>query len=163
MLTGKSRKPPAEWYTSFDVARLTGVSLRQLQWWDELGLVSPLQRRHRRFYQFREAVEVSLVTQLRRKGFSLQRIRKVLPSVRKELAKRLSDVLNSGGELYLLSDGKNLRLEQNHKTIVDLLNKTAQPMILVCLSDQIRRLTNARAKKDVGSERGPITRFSRVS
>jgi DNA-binding transcriptional MerR regulator len=34
--------------SSADVARLAGISLRQLQWWDERKLVSPRQEDHRR-------------------------------------------------------------------------------------------------------------------
>ena len=30
-------------YTSGEVARIAGVSLRQLQWWDERNVVSPRQ------------------------------------------------------------------------------------------------------------------------
>ena len=33
--------PDQERYTSGDVARIAGVSLRQLQWWDERNVVSP--------------------------------------------------------------------------------------------------------------------------
>ena len=42
---------PRETFSSLEVSRLTGVSLRQLQWWDEQGVVSPVQRGHRRLYQ----------------------------------------------------------------------------------------------------------------
>jgi len=165
----KSRNPepptPADFYTSLDVAQLTGVSLRQLQWWDEQGVVSPMQRGHKRLYQLHEVVEVSLITELRRKGVSLQRIRKVLQFVEKELGKRLFDVIRNGNELHLLTDGKNLYLEQDHSAIVNRLKNARQPMISVCLSDQIRRLTaEAGLKKGVGSERrSAAARSSRAS
>jgi len=47
-------------YTSGDVARIAGVSLRQLQWWDERNVVSPLQEGHRRVYRQQEVIEVSV-------------------------------------------------------------------------------------------------------
>jgi len=53
-------------YTSGDVARIAGVSLRQLQWWDERNVVSPLQEGHRRVYRQQEVIEVSVIAELRR-------------------------------------------------------------------------------------------------
>ena len=49
-----------ERYTSGDVARIAGVSLRQLQWWDERNVVSPRQEGHRRFgrYAFPSGIDV---------------------------------------------------------------------------------------------------------
>src|ERR1022692_1615962 len=82
-------------YISSDVSRICGVSLRQLQWWDERKVVSPKQDGHRRVYQQQEVVEVSVVAELRRKGFSLQKIRRVLKYLQKDTGKRLADALSS--------------------------------------------------------------------
>jgi len=54
------------------VARLSGVSLRQLQWWDEKKVVSPRHEGHRRVYSPAEVIEIKVIAELRRKGFSLQ-------------------------------------------------------------------------------------------
>src|SRR2546430_15275687 len=78
-----------ERYTSGDVARIAGVSLRQLQWWDERNVVSPRQEGHRRVYPQQEVVEVSVIAELRRKGFSLQKIRRVPRLLQRERGKRL--------------------------------------------------------------------------
>src|SRR3974377_1373999 len=59
--------PEQDTYTSGDVARIAGVSLRQLQWWDERNVVSPRQEGHRRVYLAQEVVEVSVIAELRRK------------------------------------------------------------------------------------------------
>src|ERR1700731_3741168 len=75
-------------FTSSDVARISGVSLRQLQWWDERNVVSPRQDGHRRLYAPAEVVEVSVIAALRKKGFSLQKIRRVLRYLQKEMGKR---------------------------------------------------------------------------
>lgn len=136
-----SYEPSSETFTSLDVARITGVSLRQLQWWDEQGVVSPMQRGHRRLYQLREVIEIALITELRRKGISLQKIRRVLRFLQKELGKGLFEAVQNGNEVHLLTDGKNLYLEDNHQNIVDILKNARQPMISVCVSDHIQRLT----------------------
>ncbi len=151
-------------FTSHDVTRITGVSLRQLQWWDEQGVVSPMQRSHRRLYQLDEVVEVSLITQLRRKGISLQKIRRVLKFLKKELGKGLYESVQNGHEVHLLTDGKNIYLEDDRRRIVDILNDANQPMISVCVSDQIKRLSAPGLKKGVKSDTRPTpARSARAS
>ena len=145
--------PPAETFSSQDVTRITGVSLRQLQWWDEQGVVSPIQRGHKRLYQLHEVVEVSLISELRRKGISLRKIRRVLKYLNKELGNGLLDSLRNGRESHLLTDGKNVYIENDHSQIVNILSNANQPMISVCMSDQVKRLSAAAPlKKTVKSE-----------
>jgi DNA-binding transcriptional MerR regulator len=64
------------------VARLAGISLRQLQWWDERKVVSPRKQDHRRVYVAEQVPEIFTVAVLRRKGVSLQKIRRILRLVR---------------------------------------------------------------------------------
>ena len=143
--------PADEVYTSGDVARISGVSLRQLQWWDERNVVSPRQAGHRRVYLPREVVEVSVIAELRRKGFSLQKIRRVLRFLQKEMGKRLSDAVASESEVHLLTDGKSIYLEDDSERVIDILKNAKQPMFLVCVTDQLRRV-NLAARKSANSE-----------
>src|SRR5437667_11240977 len=87
-------------YASNDVARISGVSLRQLQWWDEQNVVSPRHDGHKRVYLPNEVIEVSVIAELRRKGFSLQKIRRVLRYLQREMGKRLSKALSSSGSQW---------------------------------------------------------------
>ena len=153
---------PEQFYTSADVARISGVSLRQLQWWDERNVVSPRQDGHRRVYLPAEVVEVSVIAALRRKGFSLQKIRRVLRYLQKEMGKRIADAVASDAEVHLLTDGKNIYLEESPDRVVDLLKNARQPMFLVCVTDQLRRFELA-AKKPVKPERGSAERRVRAS
>src|SRR5438552_15715047 len=127
-------------YASNDVARISGVSLRQLQWWDEQNVVSPRHDGHKRVYLPNEVIEVSVIAELRRKGFSLQKIRRVLRYLQREMGKRLSDALGSESDLHLVTDGKSIFLEDQQTRIIDILKNAKQPMFLVCVSDQVRRL-----------------------
>ena len=131
-------------YSSSEVAQIAGVSLRQLQWWDEQKVVSPRHEGHKRLYLAQEVIEISLIAELRRKGFSLQKIRRVLEFLQKELGSRLPEVLTGNSDLHLLTDGKSVYLEQNHEQIVDILKGAMQPMFLVCVTDQVRRLGDLR-------------------
>src|ERR671927_68284 len=148
----------AQGYNSSEVARICGVSLRQLQWWDERNVVSPRQDGHKRVYLPEEVLEVSVIAELRRKGFSLQKIRRVLRFLQKDMGKRLSDALRSDSVIHLLTDGKSIYLEEAPERIIDLLKNARQPMFLVCVSDQVRRLDEI-PKKSVASERLPGRRM----
>src|SRR3954462_9020827 len=143
----------AQGFNSSDVARICGVSLRQLQWWDERNVVSPRQDGHKRIYMPEEVVEISVIAELRRKGFSLQKIRRVLRFLQKDMGKRLSDAIASPTDVHLLTDGKSIYLEEAPNRIIDLLKNARQPMFLVCVSDQVRRLNGpAPERKPARSE-----------
>jgi DNA-binding transcriptional MerR regulator len=133
-------------HSSADVSRLTGVSLRQLQWWDEQRVVSPRHEGHKRVYAMEEVLEISLIAELRRKGFSLQKIRRVLKLMQKEMAKRLGQILSGEKDIHLLTDGKSIHLEDSPEQIVDLLKSSRQPMFLVCVTEQLKRLTSTPRK-----------------
>jgi DNA-binding transcriptional MerR regulator len=111
-----------------------------LQWWDERKVVSPRQDGHKRIYMPEEVVEISVIAELRRKGFSLQKIRRVLRFLQKDTGKRLSEAIESVSDVHLLTDGKSIFLEEAPNRIIDLLKNARQPMFLVCVTDQVKRL-----------------------
>jgi DNA-binding transcriptional MerR regulator len=139
-------------FTSTDVAKIAQVSLRQLQWWDERKVVSPRHEGHKRIYLAEEVIEITVIAELRRKGFSLQKIRRVLRFLQREMGRRLADVMSTDSRLHLLTDGKSIYLEDQQDRIIDLLKNARQPMFLVCVSDQAKRLDEAPMKKGVRSE-----------
>jgi DNA-binding transcriptional MerR regulator len=148
-------------YNSSEVARICGVSLRQLQWWDERNVVSPRQDGHKRIYMPEEVVEISVIAELRRKGFSLQKIRRVLRFLQKDMGKRLSEALASSSDVHLLTDGKSIYLEDTPNRIIDLLKNARQPMFLVSVTDQVKRLT-ATERKPARSEAASTSRRARA-
>jgi DNA-binding transcriptional MerR regulator len=155
-------QPEVPGFNSSEVARICGVSLRQLQWWDERNVVSPRQDGHKRVYLPEEVVEISVIAELRRKGFSLQKIRRVLRFLQKDMGKRLSEVLQTSGDIHLLTDGKSIYLEDAPDRIIDLLKSARQPMFLVCVTDQVKRLTSATERKPARSETGMAARKARA-
>ncbi len=127
-------------FTSRDVVELTGITPRQLQWWDERGIVIPVREGHRRLYSFEDLSEIAVICQLRRKGFSLQRVRKVVRFLQKEFGKRLAQTVSGASDYHLLTDGKSLYLETSPQQIVDILKNSRQPMLAICLSDTVRQV-----------------------
>jgi DNA-binding transcriptional MerR regulator len=158
----KSRKarpvssPEGQGYNSSEVARICGVSLRQLQWWDERNVVSPRQDGHKRIYMSEEVVEISVIAELRRKGFSLQRIRRVLRFLQKDMGKRLGEAMAGSSEVHLLTDGKSIYLEEASSRVIDILKNARQPMFLVCVTDQARRLNALIERKAPRSETSAV-------
>jgi DNA-binding transcriptional MerR regulator len=134
-----------------------------LQWWDERNVVSPRQDGHKRIYSQAEVVEIAVIAELRRKGFSLQKIRRVLRFLQKDVGKRLSEAIASTTDVHLLTDGKSIYLEEAPNRVIDLLKNARQPMFLVCVSDQVRRLNGPTAeRKPARSETSGSVRKSRV-
>jgi DNA-binding transcriptional MerR regulator len=130
----------ADRFTSNDVAALTGISLRQLQWWDERGLVVPAREGHRRLYSQDDIAEVAVIAELRQKGFSLQRMRKVVRFLRQELGRGLVETVSGGSDYHLLTDGRRIYVENSAQQVIDVLKNARQPMFAVCLSDAVRRV-----------------------
>ena len=127
-------------FTSQEVIALTGITPRQLQWWDERGVVKPAREGHRRLYSMNHLTEVAVICELRRKGFSLQGVRKVMRFLDDEFGKGLAEIVSRNSEYHLLTDGKHLYLETSARQIVDILKNSDQPILGVCLSDAVRQV-----------------------
>ena len=135
-------------FTSREVIEFTGITPRQLQWWDERGVVVPARQGHRRVYSMEDLAEVAVICELRRKGFSLQRVRKVMRFLQREFGKRLAQTVSGASEYHLLTDGRTLYLETSPRQIVDILKNARQPVLAVCLSDAVRQVrAEVRGKK----------------
>jgi DNA-binding transcriptional MerR regulator len=140
-------------FTSSDVVALTGITPRQLQWWDERRIVVPAREGHRRVSSMEHLTEVAVICELRRRGFPLQRVRKVMRFLQKEFGKTLAETVSGASEYHLLTDGKTIYLETSARQILDILKNARQPMLAICLSDTVRqvRADIRSAKKRNGS------------
>src|SRR5581483_764628 len=135
-------------FTSNQVIALTGITPRQLQWWDERGIVVPAREGHRRLYSLEDLAEVAVICEMRSRGFSLQRMRKVVRFLQKEFGKRLAETVAGSSDYHLLTDGNTLYLETSPQQIVDILKNSRQPMLAICLSDTVRRVRADIARKN---------------
>ena len=65
--------------------------------------------------------------------------------------------------MHLLTDGKTIYLEEAPDRIIDLLKNARQPMFLVCVTDQVRRLgARGRAQARAQRNRRRLRRKARV-
>src|SRR5262249_49820939 len=129
-----------EQFTSAQVVRLTGITPRQLQWWDERGIVVPRREGRGRLYTADDITETAVICALRRKGFPLQEVRRSIKLLQRELGRRLAEAVSNGSEYHLLTDGKRVYLENSQREVIDILKNSRQPLLGVCLSDAVREV-----------------------
>jgi len=127
-------------FTSAQVVKLTGITPRQLQWWDERRIVVPQREGRRRLYSADDVAEIAVICALRRKGFPLQRVRRIMRFLQKEFGRRLAEAVSNGSEYHLLTDGKRIYLENSEQQVIDILKNSRQPLLGVCLSDAVREV-----------------------
>jgi DNA-binding transcriptional MerR regulator len=136
-------------FTSSEVVTLTGMTPRQLQWWDERGIVVPLRAGRRRLYSFEDLAEVAVIGQLRSRGFSLQRVRKVMRFLQREFGQRLAETVTAGSDYHLLTEGSKIYVETSAQQVIEILKNSRQPIFAVCLSDAVRQIS---AELDAGAK-----------
>jgi tetratricopeptide (TPR) repeat protein len=94
-------------FSTEDVQRILGLTGKQLDYWDRLGLVSPQKEQGNRFYDFRDLISLRTVKQLVENGVPANRLRRALAVLRKKLAHVHAPL----AELRVLSDGKDIVVE----------------------------------------------------
>lgn len=94
-------------FTPKEVARIIGISYRQIQYWDSSGFVRPSYRRRGRFrsYTFGDLILLKVAKELRERGTSIQRLRVVIDSLAKLVARAPTDQLD---QLTFLIEGSSI-------------------------------------------------------
>jgi DNA-binding transcriptional MerR regulator len=126
-------------YSSREVASLTGLSARQLQWWDARKLLKPSIASHRtdaggyseRRYSPIDLFELAVLADLRRSGLSVSKLRRLLETLRRRFGVRLFDAIGGGGAITLLTDGKELYARTDNGQFFNLLRSPGQPLLVV--------------------------------
>jgi DNA-binding transcriptional MerR regulator len=135
-------------YSSREVAQLTGLSARQLQWWDKRKLFLPAIPSQKteaggfteRRYTPIELLELMVLADLRRKGFTVARIRKLLQVLRVRFKTRLYEAIEGGGPLTLYIDGENIYARTESGDLFSILDDAAQPLMMMGEDLKLRQL-----------------------
>jgi DNA-binding transcriptional MerR regulator len=107
------------------VSRIVGITPRQIQYWDETGLVKPSARPAsgrgtRRRYSFLDLVRLSVVRALIERGLRPRTIRRSLAALRTAYPQYLDPL----AQLKLVTDGERLFLvTADPRLILDLLDR----------------------------------------
>jgi DNA-binding transcriptional MerR regulator len=120
-------------FSSKDISRITGCSLRQLQYWRDKEIIVPLimgtGTGKTIYYSFVELVEVSVMVYMLSVGLNLEMVQKILNDLRekepsftnKDFKKRFM-VIAHDGKVELLPYQREIAIEllEEEKTIVPL-------------------------------------------
>ena len=89
--------------------------------------------------------ELLVLANLRRRGFTVRKIRTVLETLRRRFGVRLYDALGDGGPVTLLTDGKEIYARTPAGEFFNLLGASEQPLLVVGAEDELKALS-ARAR-----------------
>jgi DNA-binding transcriptional MerR regulator len=136
-------------YTAREVAALTGLTARQLQWWDERRLFAPAHAPKRtaaggfteRRYTPVDLLELMVLADLRRHGLTVARIRRLLETLRTRFGIRLFDAIGGSGALTLFTDGRDVYARTAAGELFDLLRAPDQPLLELGSNLPLRELT----------------------
>jgi DNA-binding transcriptional MerR regulator len=145
-----------KYYSSREVAALTGLTARQLQWWDARRLFPPAISPRRteaggfteRRYTPMDVLELQVLAELRRRGFSITRLRRLLATLRDVFRVRLYEAIGDGGPLTLLIGGDQI-FARTHDGRLFNLDSPMQPLLVVGEELSIRPLAARTGKRRV--------------
>ena len=150
-------------YSSREVAQLTGLTARQLQWWAQRNLFLPSVPSQKtdaggfteRRYTPVELLELMVLADLRRKGFTVARIRKLLEVLHTRFRTRLYDAIEGGGPVTLFidpstssgssraksrGDGGSISARTEEGDLFSILDDAAQPLMMMGEDIKLRQL-----------------------
>ena len=143
-------------YDSKTASSIVGVSLRQLQYWDERDFIRPSVRLAegrgtKRLYSFHDLICLKVVKDLAYHGFSLQKIRRCL----KPLKDNSAHTERPAESLKYLTDGEELFVITNdRRKILDAIER--QFVVSLGIGSLVRELDGQvkRAAVDSARKRG---------
>jgi DNA-binding transcriptional MerR regulator len=110
-----------EAFDSKSASRIAGVSLRQIQYWDERGFIRPSVkladgRGTKRLYSFLDLIQLRVVKDLSRHGLSLRKIRRCVDYLKRSFpdASPLTEslrYLTDGDKVFLITSDRNKILD----------------------------------------------------
>ena len=150
-----------KFYTSREVAAMTGLTARQLQWWDSRRLFTPAVAPQRtsaggfteRRYTTLDVLELQVLGELRRRGFSIPRMRRLLETLRELFGIRLYEAIGGGGPATLLIAGDQIFVRSTDGRTFNL-DRPSQALLLGGEELPLRPLVvRERRRRTSGSER----------
>lgn len=124
-------------YSAREVSAFTGLSAKQLQWWDRHGVFPPAVAPKRtaaggfteRRYSPLDTLDLLVLAELRRRKYSVEDIRRIIQVLRTRFGARPHETLENAGRMTLLTDGAEIyvRIENRY---FNLLKDPEQPLLV---------------------------------
>ena len=148
-------------HDSKTASRIVGVSLRQLQYWDEQDFIRPSAqladgRGTKRLYSFDDLICLKVVKDLTRHGFNLQKIRRCLKPLKQEFSRTMRAAaslkyLTDGEQLFVITDDRQQILAAMERQFVLSLGIGS---LVRELDRQARRIAPSLGRKALKKSRG---------
>ena len=122
-------------FSTQQVSKMCGVSLRQLQWWDESGLLRPTREDRNRSYTRYEVLTVYAIAELKRHGITVAKARRILPQFRRRLNSIWGGLDRFIG--YVVTDGKRLCIEPDPVVAAEWAVRNIEPVAVIKLSAEM--------------------------
>ena len=129
-------------FSTAQTARLTGLTPRQLDYWDRRGFVQPSAARasgygSARRYSFEDLVRLRVAARLRTAGFGLKKIRQCVQTLR-----RVDPSREGMADVRLLVVGARVVWARSDRKLVDVLQE-GQLMLVFPLGEEVRGVAAA--------------------
>ena len=124
-------------YSAREVSAFTGLSARQLQWWDTHGVFPPAVAPRRtaaggfteRRYSPLDTLDLLVLAELRRRKYSVEDIRRIIRVLRTRFGARPHESLENAGRMTLLTDGRQIFVRMADRYF-NLLGDPEQPLLV---------------------------------
>lgn len=134
-------------FRTMEVARFAGVSLRQLQVWEENRVAVASRSGRVRLYSASQALFVVVVAELRRRGLSFQRLRRLSIPLRQLLADHGIVEGQPNLRAFLLTDGRQIQFADSPNKTCELVSNFFRPIVCVNLADCLERIDKSGVKQ----------------
>ena len=148
-----------ETFDSKTASRIVGVSLRQIQYWDERRFIRPSVktaegRGTKRLYSFSDLIRLKVVKELAGHGLSLQKIRRCLGHLRQSFPEQKQPLqslryLTDGDKLFVLTSDRRQILDAMERQFVFSLGIGN---LVRELDGKVRRIAGQAARGDFKRE-----------
>lgn len=127
-----------------EVAKLAGVSLRQLQIWEENRVAVASRSGRVRLYTASQALFVIIVAELRKRGLSFQRLRSISGALRQLLADHGIEGRPSSHCSFILTDGRQVQFADSQNKTCELVSNFNRPIFCLNVSHCLGRIEKER-------------------
>lgn len=152
-------------YNTATAAAVTGLTVRQISYWDSSHFIKPSISEaagygSARLYSFGDLVQLKVAKTLKDQGISVQKMRKAVSY----LKKHMPDIKKPLADLKFMTDGNSIFvLTKNNREIIDTLNQgqsvltVAVGSIIEDLKGQVKTVSKERTYEvKVGKKKYPV-------
>jgi DNA-binding transcriptional MerR regulator len=127
-------------FRTAEVARIADLTPRQLQVWEEKRVATALRSGRVRLYTSSQALFVVVLAELRRRGLSFQRLRRLSVVLRQLIVDHRLDERAVAPGAFVLTDGRQVQFADSPNKTCELVSNFFRPIVCVNLAECLERI-----------------------